>query len=161
MIIEPISDEKWQALLTDLATQQAIIEAWQIEEPCPEAERCEFTRHRTLAHLRAAQETWLEAAQLFAVKDKVSIVRPHPWRLFRDNNYELIAWDVHLTKFLADRSAWLELVRKPDLDRNRGGRLSAKPRTISSLTDLLVNHEKHHLLQLEQRAARSAKSRRM
>ncbi|HLP00306.1 MAG TPA: hypothetical protein VK171_17040 [Fimbriimonas sp.] len=156
---EPVSDEKWRELLDGLVVQQAIIAEWPPEATCPEAERCEFSRHRTLAHLRAAQETWQEAVQLFAVNDKLSILRPHPWRLFKDLGYELVAWEEHKSKFLGDRQKWIELVSDPSLDRNRGGRLSGKPRMIASLTELLVNHEKHHLVQLEVRAARNAKLR--
>lgn len=142
---------EWEEHIARLKASGEEIAAWPAAEPRPEALRCEFSRHRTLAHLRAAQETWLQGAILFAAKDGASLNLPHPWRLFTDRNYELVSWDEHLNRFLADRETWLELVRRPDLDRNRGGKLSRKPRTIASLTEVLISHERHHIEVLRER----------
>lgn len=142
--MEP-TDYDWQQLADRLEELGLEIAAWPAAEPDPDALRCEFSRHRTLAHLRAAQETWLEAALLFAEKENPRLVRPHPWRLFQERGYESIPWTEHRERFLADREAWLQLIRQPDLDRNRGGKLSGKPCTIATLTEKLVGHESHHV----------------
>jgi len=147
--MEQLTDAEWQACVGSLATLRQVIESWPTTEPSPSALRCEFSRHRTLAHLRAAQETWLEAALLFAEKDFPRIVRPHPWRLFETRNYAMLPWDEHRAAYLADRSKWQELVNRPGLDRTRQGKLSGKLRTIESLTSILASHEQHHITVLE------------
>jgi hypothetical protein len=140
-----LSDAEWQDCIRSLDENRRTIEAWPETDPDPTAIRCEFSRHRTLAHLRAAQETWLEAVLLFAAKDFPRIVRPHPWRLFTDRSYELVPWKEHHAVFLRDRAEWLAFVQRPGLDRERGGKLSGKVRTIESFTQILLGHENHHL----------------
>lgn len=140
-----LTDEQWRDRLRGLEALQLEIQSWNPADPDPGALRCEFSRHRTLAHLRAAQETWLEAVMLFAVKENSSLYLPHPWSLFNARHYELMPYEDHLARYLADRATWLELVRQPSLDRDRGGRLSRKPCTIASLTDKLVAHEEYHV----------------
>jgi hypothetical protein len=139
------SDSEWQSYVEMLDAHRLLIEAWPATDPDLAALRCEHSRHRTLAHLRAAQETWLEAVLLFATQENVRIVRPHPWRLFKDRSYESVPWHEHHAAFLTDRAEWQKLLQQPGLDRNRGGKLSGKVRTIASLTSILVNHEKHHI----------------
>lgn len=140
-----LTDAEWQDCLRLLEENRRVVEAWPKADPDPAALRCEHSRHRTLAHLRAAQETWLEAVLLFAEKEFPRIVRPHPWRLFTDRNYEVLPWEEHLGAFLRDRETWLALAMRPDLDRDRGGKLSGKARTIESFTRILLGHESHHL----------------
>lgn len=142
-MVEP--EAAWQELLERLESQGKVVASWPTTDPAPDAPRCEFSRHRTLAHLRACQETWLEAIQMAAGKDNIRMVRPHPWRLFTDHDYQLIPWNEHLKKYVADRATWLELVNLPNLDLNRGGKLSRKPFTIAALTDVLQRHELHHM----------------
>ena len=98
-----ISENEWLAAISDLEALSVEIASWPEAAPNPEVERCEFSRHRTLAHLRAAQETWLEAVRLFAVKENPRLILPHPRRLFKDRRYELVPWVEHRAKFLEDR----------------------------------------------------------
>lgn len=120
--------------------------AWQSSEPDPGAIRCIQSRHRTLAHLRACQETWLEACMAFDQKPNARLKLLHPWRLFEQKSYEQVAWDEHLRAFLADRARWRTLLETAD--RQKSGKLNDKEQSIESLTQRLVAHEHHHLFTL-------------
>lgn len=117
-----VSDAEWHDLLEEMDALEAIVKAWEPCEPDLTALRCEHSRHRTLAHLRAAQETWLKGVLLFAKKDGASLNLPHPWRLFENVGYASRHWEEHREAYLVDRAQWRALVRHPDLDRDRGGR---------------------------------------
>lgn len=140
-----VSDAEWLDLLEEMDKLLATVETWEACEPDVTALRCEHSRHRLLAHLRAAQETWLQGVLLFAKRDGASLNLPHPWRLFESEGYASRPWDEHREAYLTDRAQWRALVRQPDLDRNLGGRLSRKPCTIATLTRRLVHHERHHV----------------
>jgi hypothetical protein len=140
-----VLDGEWLKLLEEMDALEAIVKAWEPCEPDVAALRCEQSRHRTLAHLRAAQETWLKGVLLFAAKDGASLNPPHPWRLFENEGYASRPWEEHREAYLADRAQWRALVRQPDLDRDRGGRLSRNQCTIATLTRRLVYHERHHV----------------
>ncbi|MBX3113184.1 MAG: hypothetical protein KF836_01325 [Fimbriimonadaceae bacterium] len=137
-------DVEWQQLIDQMRRNAEVIKAWKPCPPNPEAERCEFCRHRTLAHFRACQETWLHAIQEFAAKPTPSVNLLHPWKSFVKNNYQLVSWDDHMTRFMNDRAAWL-LLLESGVDRTLGGKLSRQPQTIESLTGRLVGHETHHI----------------
>lgn len=140
-----LTEIEWQDRVGRLRLSRDAIRELPPDLPNPVALRCEFSRHRTLAHLRACQETWLEAAIAFSQRDRVSLTLLHPWRLFEACHYESEPWEDHLSAFLTDRDRWIELVSDPALDRGRGGKLNRNERTIEGLTDLLVHHEIYHL----------------
>lgn len=123
--------------------QEQHIRAWEPAEPDPSAIRCVHSRHRTLAHLRACQETWLAACLAFDQKPGARLKMLHPWRLFEQNSYELVSWDNHLAAFLADRARWKELLQSAD--RQKTGKINDKEFSIESLTHRLVGHEHHHM----------------
>lgn len=52
---------EWDELFATLGRTRDVVSGWPREEPSPAASRCEQSRHRTLAHLRACQEQWMEA----------------------------------------------------------------------------------------------------
>jgi hypothetical protein len=119
------------------------IRAWQPAEPDAAANRCVESRHRTLAHLRACQETWLQACIAFDQKPNPRLKLLHPWRLFEQKSYELISWEAHLAAYLADRARWKELLISAD--RHKTGKINGQEHSIESLTLRLVGHEHHHL----------------
>jgi len=119
------------------------IRAWQRAEPDITAQRCVESRHRTLAHLRACQETWLEACIAFDQKPAPRLKMLHPWRLFEQKSYERVPWEDHLAVYLADRARWKDLLKSAD--RHRSGKINDKERSIARLTQILVSHEHHHL----------------
>lgn len=130
-------------LIQRLDANLQIVVEWLPEEPCPSADRCEHSMHRTLAHLRACQEQWLSIAHAFHCRAQPSIRVLHPWRVFETEDYALLPWGVHLEKFLLDRGAWKKLLSETDLQR--AGKWNGKPDTILGLALRLVNHETHHL----------------
>lgn len=144
------SESEWAGLLARMADQLGIVEAWRAAEPNPSAQRCSQSRHRTLGHLRAAQETWLDAVRHFSAKEGSNLKRLHPLRLFDQMGYDLAPWDDHLEQFRRDREEWLDIVSSPTLDRNRGGKLSGRAETIASLTHRLVTHEARHIAELRE-----------
>jgi hypothetical protein len=105
--------------------------------------RCVQSRHRTLAHLRACQETWLEACVAFDQKPNPRLKLLHPWRRFEQHSYELIPWETHLAAYLADRARWKALLFSAD--RRKAGKINGQEHSIESLTLRLVSHEHHHL----------------
>ncbi|MCE9557851.1 MAG: hypothetical protein K8R88_02760 [Armatimonadetes bacterium] len=134
---------EWHEAFVRMRENLETIRNWQPEEPCIEAQRCEYSRHRTLAHLRACQEQWLWIVLNFIENESPSIKIPHPWRIFDDENYEIVSWENHMEKFIADRVKWLAL--RDIVGRDRGGKWNSKLDTISGLTRRLVDHESHHI----------------
>jgi hypothetical protein len=138
-----MTESEWQACLRQMDEHEQHVRAWQPPEPDAAAERCVASPHRTLAHLRACQETWLEACLAFDQQPHPRLTLFHPWRLFEQNSYELIAWETHLAAYLADRSCWKELLTSAD--RQKTGKINGKEQSIESLTLRLVGHEHQHL----------------
>ena len=133
----------WQELFTRLESQLEVIQNWVPEEPKPDALRCEHSKHRTLAHLRACQQQWLAVVTSFMERDSPSIRILHPWRRFDSEGYASLDWDIHMQKFVKDRKTWLAL--KDVADPNRGGKWNGKADTILGLTARLADHESLHL----------------
>lgn len=127
--------------------------AWPPEAPDPSALRCEFSRHRTLAHFRACQEQWLIVVQAFAERSNPNVTILHPWRKFTSEGYELIPWEDHLSKFAKDRKTWLEFLEAADWPR--GGTMNRRPETIASMAGRLASHEAYHIEALLARESRS------
>lgn len=138
---------EWHNDFDRLTNNLDTIRNWPPDEPNLEVSRCEFSRHRTLAHLRACQEQWLIVTLNFIEVDEPSIRVLHPWRKFENERYEILSWDAHMKKFIADRVKWLGLV--DCADRNRGGKWNGKVDTIYGLTRRLVDHECHHIATLK------------
>lgn len=138
---------EWHLSFVRLTANLETVRNWLPDEPNAEARRCEFSRHRTLAHLRACQEQWLGIALNFIEVDKPSVKVLHPWRKFDNEKYDIESWDSHMDKFIADRIIWLGL--EDIVDRNRGGRWNGKVDTVSGLTRRLVDHECHHIATLK------------
>jgi hypothetical protein len=138
-----MTEAEWALCLRQMDEQERYVRAWEPAEPDPGAARCVQSRHRTLAHLRACQETWLEACIAFDQKPKPRLKMLHPWRLFEQKSYEQIPWEEHLAAYLADRGRWKELLKSAD--RQRTGKINDKEHSIESLTGRLVAHEHHHL----------------
>jgi hypothetical protein len=138
-----MTENEWLDSLRQMDENEQLISAWQPAEPDPAAQRCAESRHRTLAHLRACQETWLEACIAFDHQHSPRLKMLHPWRLFQQKSYELAPWDDHLAAYLADRARWKHLLKSTD--RHQSGKINDKERSIESLTQQLVAHERHHL----------------
>jgi len=138
-----MDETEWQECLRQMDEHEQHICAWQPEAPDPGAVRCVQSRHRTLAHLRACQESWLEACLAFDQKERPRLKMLHPWRVFEQNSYEQVSWEDHLAAYRADRIRWKELLRSSD--RQRSGKINDKEHSIESLTHRLVSHEHHHL----------------
>lgn len=138
-----MTESDWQACLGRMDEHERCLRAWEPEEPNPAATHCAQSRHRTLAHLRACQDTWLAACRAFAERQNPRVTLLHPWRLFERDSYELIPWEQHLAVYLADRARWRELLASTD--RTRAGKLNGRECSIASLTEKLVAHEHHHL----------------
>ena len=133
----------WQEYLRRMDEHEQHIRAWEPAEPDVTATRCVQSRHRTLAHLRACQETWLEACIAFDQKPNPRLKMLHPWRLFEQNSYELIPWEDHLAVYLAGRARWKQLLES--VDRQKSGKINNKEVSIEGLTRRLVDHEHLHL----------------
>ena len=138
-----VSRDDWNKLRQQLVDQSAIIQAWEPCNPEPTALRCEFSRHRTLAHLRACQEQWILVLVAFLERDNPSVTILHPWRQFAQGRYEELPWEVHLSKFISDRRIWLD--RLDGADPERPGKRNGKTDTVGGLTYGLAEHEAHHI----------------
>lgn len=147
MLIENTDQFEWYRAFDRMNENLQTIRNWQPDEPNIGVQRCEHSRHRTLAHLRACQEQWLSIVLSFIELKDPSIKILHPWRKFEGENYEIESWDRHMQKFIADRVTWMSL--RDTVDPNRGGRWNGKVDTISGLTHRLVDHESHHILSLK------------
>ena len=135
--------EEWDALFETLMRTRDLVAGWTPTPPEPQALRCEHSRHRTLAHLRAAQEQWLPIVNEFLARDNPNVTVLHPWRKFDQSNYAEVPWDEHLAHYLADRAQWLAL--RDIADWNRGGKWNRKHDTVGGLTARLAGHEAHHV----------------
>jgi hypothetical protein len=133
---------EWDSLFPVLEANLATIQSWPPSPPDPAALRCEDSRHRTLAHLRACQEQWLLVAEAFLERDHPRVTILHPWRHFEAARYDLEPWESHLEKFAEDRRKWLGL---QEADWNRAGTWNRKSDTIGGLTKRLASHEAGHL----------------
>lgn len=138
-----MSAELWRKLRQQLIAQSAIIQSWERCDPDPAALRCELSRHRTLAHLRACQEQWLVVLVAFLERDNPSVKILHPWRQFAQEGYDELPWDAHMSKFISDRRFWLK--RMDGVDPERKGKRNGKPLTVGDLTNLLAAHEQYHI----------------
>lgn len=138
-----MTDAEWADCLTRLDEHEQHILAWEPDQPNPAALRCIHSRHRTLAHLRACQESWLEACIAFEAKPNARLKMLHPWRLFEQKSYELVPWEDHLAVFRADRIRLKEFLKTAD--RSRGGKINSNEHTIEGLVSRIVAHEHHHL----------------
>ncbi|AIE87218.1 DinB family protein [Fimbriimonas ginsengisoli] len=135
--------EDWNALFESLEKTRDIVSGWEAMPPDEKATRCEHSRHRTLAHLRACQEQWMVVVDEFLSRNNPNVTILHPWRKFDQGGYGEIPWEEHLTRFLADRDRWLAW--KDSVDWNRGGKMNRKPDTVGGLTQRLANHEAYHI----------------
>src|SRR4051794_16264917 len=106
-----MTDNDWRDCLRRMDVHEQHIRDWEAVAPDPAAQRCVHSRHRTLAHLRACQETWLDGCLAFDQTSAPRLKLLHPWRLFEQQSYELIPWEQHLTVFLADRARWKQLLQ--------------------------------------------------
>ncbi len=139
-----MTDAEWQSCLGELESHSQLIAAWEIDLPNPTAQRCIESRHRTLAHLRACQETWLAACLAFEAKPGASLKLLHPWRLFDQKGYADLPWEENLAAFMDDRVRLLEMLRR--VDRTIGGKVNANAYTIEGLiAGRMLAHERHHL----------------
>jgi len=136
-------DSEWQDCLRQMDENATYICTLPPSEPDPTATRCVQSQHRTLAHLRACQESWLEACIAFDKETNPRLKMLHPWRVFDTESYEAIRWEDHLAKFLADRARWKQLLE--DADRDKSGKINNNVHSIESLTRRLVAHEHYHL----------------
>lgn len=153
-----MTDDEWAIVLRRMDEHAAHIAAWEPAEPDPNALRCVHSRHRTLAHLRACQETWLSACLAYEGRsNKPRLKMPRPWRLFELRDYAALPWDEHHSAFLADRARWRSLL--VSADRRCGGKINGGEFTIESLTERLVAHEHHHLYKLWQIQAQAQEER--
>lgn len=141
----PITDGEWSETIRALHTQCAKVSSWPPTAPNPAAQRCRECRHRTLAHLRAAQEIWLQVARHIAGQSPKGIRSLHPWTVFTNENYAQRSWHEHRDKFLKDRQEWIKLVHNPLADRTLSTQFNGKLITLEQLTQKLVIHEAHHL----------------
>ncbi len=137
---------EWDGLFGSLAKTLDIVSGWAPEDLLAGAVRCEQSRHRTLAHLRACQEQWLVIVDAFLARDNPSVTVLHPWRKFDQGGYAELLWDDHLAKYLEDRRRWLQLQHVANW--NRGGKWNRKPDTVGGLTNRLANHEVYHIERL-------------
>lgn len=138
--------QEWAGLQESLVVLGAQVARWEPAGPDPTALRCERSRHRTLAHLRACQEQWLVVMRAFAERDNPSVTILHPWRQFDAMGYAAVPWDEHMAAYLQGRQDWASVCRETDPER--GGKWNRKPDTIGGLTSRLVGHERHHILSL-------------
>jgi hypothetical protein len=137
------TESVWQECLRQMDENETYICTLPPSEPDPTAVRCVQSRHRTLAHLRACQESWLDACIAFDNETNPRLKMLHPWRVFDQMSYERILWEDHLAKFLSDRARWKQLLE--GADRNKSGKLNNSVHSIESLTRRLVAHEHYHL----------------
>lgn len=134
--------------ISRLKSQAEQISAWENSSPDPLAQFCNDSPHRTMGHLRACQEQWLNALQAFVDRDNPSVSFLHPWRHFEAQAYQSVSWESHLEKFMSDRELWIKLISHADWER--GGRWNRKQDTVGGLTVRLVRHEQKHLADISQ-----------
>ena len=134
--------EEWEAQFESLRKTRDTIASWEPAEPDATATRCEGSRHRTLAHLRACQEQWALVVSEFLSREAPNVTVLHPWRKFDREGYAGLPWEEHLAAFLIDRERWLEW---ESVDFSRGGKMNRKPETVGSLTRRLAQHETYHV----------------
>ena len=134
---------EWSNLFIRLTNHLITIQKWPFEEPVLDIVRCAQSKHRTLAHLRACQEQWLEVVTLFAQRESPSVTILHPWSIFESKQYAAQSWDIHMEKFVEDRHKWLEL--QHSVDWRQGGKWNRRRDDIGGLTKRLADHETHHL----------------
>ena len=137
------TESDWLECLRQMDENELYIYALPRAEADLNATRCVQSRHRTLAHLRACQESWLDACIAFDNETNPRLKMLHPWRVFDQMSYERILWEDHLPKFLSDRARWKQLLI--GADRDKSGKINDKVHSIESLTRRLVAHEQHHL----------------
>jgi hypothetical protein len=138
-----MTETEWQDCLRKMDEHEQHVCNWQPAIPDAAAKRCVHSRHRTLAHLRACQETWLEACIAFNQRPNARLKMLHPWRLFEQQSYELVSWEDHRAAFIVDRARWKDLLKSSD--RHKSGKINDKEHSIESLTSRLVAHEHHQL----------------
>ena len=141
--IRKMSPDDWINLQLQLMDQSAAIQAWTPCDRDPNALRCEFSKHRTLGHLRACQEQWLIVLEAFLERDNPSVKILHPWRHFEQHGYDQLPWEVHMSKFVSDRQTWLKRVSAADPERP--GKRNGTHFTVGTLTSVLAQHEAHHM----------------
>lgn len=137
---------EWRRLQASLAEQGEAVAGWERSKPDPSAARCERSRHRTLAHLRACEEQWLVVVRAFAERVSPNVTILHPWRHFDQMGYAVLPWDDHMAAYLQGRQEWVRLCAEADPER--GGKWNRKPDTIGGLVGRLVGHERHHIVNL-------------
>ena len=123
-----MTDAEFELLLSQLDVHERHIVAWEPDAPNPNALRCVHSRHRTLAHLRACQDSWLEASIAFEQKPNVRLKMLHPWRVFEQKSYETVPWDDHLAAFRNGRKQLKAFLKTAD--RTKGGKINANEHTI-------------------------------
>lgn len=138
-----MSDSEWNDCMLQMDVNEKYIRSLEPHAPDNSAQRCCQSLHRTLGHLRACQEIWLQASIAFDQRPNSRLKLLHPWRVFEQNGYELILWEEHLQAFLHHRTEWKELLHATN--RINGGKLNGNDQTIESLTGRLVAHEQYHL----------------
>lgn len=139
-----MSDAEWRECISALEKHGQIVADWEPDVPNPDAQRCVKSRHRTLAHLRACQETWLAACEAFEKKPGANLKPPHPWRLFEQKGYATLPWEKHMNAYTSDRARLLDVLRR--VDRTIGGKVNANAYSIESLmASRMAAHERHHL----------------
>lgn len=138
-----MSDSEWNDCMLQMDVNEKYIRSLEAHAPDNSAQRCCQSLHRTLGHLRACQEIWLQASIAFDQRPNSRLKLLHPWRVFEQNGYELILWEEHLQSFLHHRAEWKELLNATN--RINGGKLNGNDQTIESLTGRLVAHEQYHL----------------
>lgn len=134
---------EWDGYFETLGRTVEVVKSWEPELPDLSAARCEQSKHRTLAHLRACQEQWLFVVEEFLNRENPNVTVLHPWRKFAQSGYEGLPWGEHFKMYVADREKWTSLRERVDWER--GGKMNRKPETIGSLTRRLAMHEAHHV----------------
>ena len=138
-----MTDTEWNECLGKLDEYKKYIAKLEPDPPNTAALRCVHSRHRTLAHLRACQESWLEAMIAFQERSNPRLKMLHPWRVFEQRGYDSIPWDDHMRSYRADRKRLRDFLKTAD--RQRGGKINTNEHTIESLVSRIVAHEHHHL----------------
>lgn len=140
-----MTEREWAECLRQMEENEREIDSWRPEMPNFAAKRCSESRHRTLGHLRACQETWLGACLAFNQEPEPKLTLLHPWTVFGSKSYGAVPWTDHMATFLSDRGLWKELLHS--CDRDSSGWINGQEHSIESLTRRLVLHERRHLLE--------------
>lgn len=138
-----MTDTEWQECLRLMDENEQTVLGWPPTAPDPDAAKCLHSRHRTLAHLRVCQETWLQASVAFTKSPGASLKLLHPWRLFDKKAYGTVPWEDHLAAYQADRARWKVLLHSTD--RKTAGEINGQKHSVESLARRLVLHERQHL----------------